>query len=56
MKQVMAALAAGGKDFNGSMQAALLTLVSANRQLVTLSSKISEMKRVMTQSVKYTVA
>lgn len=54
--QLIATLAKGGSTFAGSFNIALQSLASANREVIALSSKISEMKRVMTQSMKFTFA
>lgn len=49
-------LAAGGKQFSASLNAANIALATADRNVISLNSKIKEMSRVMTQSFKFTAA
>jgi hypothetical protein len=49
-------LAAGGSNFTASLNAANTALARANRNVITLNSKIKEMARVLTQSFKFTAA
>lgn len=54
--QMVATLANGGKAFSGSLNVALSTLSTANRQAVMLSTKLQEAMRVLSQSIKFTAA
>lgn len=55
-KQLVTTLAAGGSNFTASLNAANTALARANRNVITLNSKIKEMARVLTQSFKFTAA
>lgn len=55
-KQLVTTLAAGGSNFTASLNAANAALARANRNVITLNSKIKEMARVLTQSFKFTAA
>lgn len=55
-EKLTATLAAGGKNFAASLNAANSALATADRSLVSLNSKIKEMSRVLTQSFKFTAA
>lgn len=49
-------LAKGGQQFAASLNAANIALAQSDRTLISLSSKIKEMSRVMVQSFKFTAA
>lgn len=49
-------LAKAGPAFSSTFNTALISLATADRRLVSISAKIAEMKRVMTQSIKFTAA
>lgn len=49
-------LAAGGRQFSASLNAANIALATADRSVISLNSKIKEMSRVMVQSFKFTAA
>lgn len=49
-------LAKGGQQFAASLNAANVALAQSDRTLISLSSKIKEMSRVMVQSFKFTAA
>lgn len=55
-KTLITTLAAGGENFKNSLNAANTALALSNRQVISLSAKIKEMSRVMTQSFKFTAA
>lgn len=54
--KLTATLAAGGKDFAASLNAANKALSLADRSVISLNSKIKEMNRVLVQSFKFTAA
>lgn len=54
--KLTATLAAGGKDFAASLNAANKALSLADRSVISLNSKIKEMSRVLVQSFKFTAA
>lgn len=54
--KLTATLAAGGKDFAASLNAANKALSLADRSVISLNSKIKEMSRVLLQSFKFTAA
>lgn len=54
--QLVTTLASGGTAFTASLNAANTALAQANRNVITLNSKIKEMARVLTQSFKFTMA
>lgn len=54
--QLVATLAAGGKDFHSSLMMANTAFAQADRSVLSLNSKIKEMSRVMVQSFKFTAA
>lgn len=54
--QLVTTLASGGSAFTASLNAANTALAQANRNVITLNSKIKEMARVLTQSFKFTMA
>ena len=54
--KLTAILAAGGTQFQASLNQANLALARADRSVISLNSKIKEMGRVITQSFKFTAA
>lgn len=54
--EMVATLAAAGPAFAGSLDSFLGAFATADRNLIGISSKIKEMQRVMTQSIKFTAA
>lgn len=54
--QLVSTLAKAGPAFSNSLDSFLTTFATANRNLININSKIKEMQRVMTQSVKFTAA
>lgn len=54
--KLTATLAAGGTQFQASLNQANLALSRADRSVISLNSKIKEMGRVITQSFKFTAA
>lgn len=54
--KLTATLAKGGQQFAASLNAANVALAQSDRTLISLSSKIKEMSRVMVQSFKFTAA
>lgn len=54
--KLTATLAAGGTQFQASLNQANLALARADRSVISLNSKIKEMGRVITQSFKFTAA
>lgn len=55
-KQLVTTLAAGGQNFQASLNAANSALALADRSVISLNNKIKEMSRVMIQSFKFTAA
>lgn len=55
-KQLVTTLAAGGQNFQASLNAANSALALADRSVISLSNRIKEMSRVMIQSFKFTAA
>lgn len=55
-KQLVTTLAAGGQNFQASLNAANSALALADRSVISLSNRIKEMSRVMVQSFKFTAA
>lgn len=55
-EKVRATLAAAGPSFSASLNQVNQVLSNANRQVTVISSKIQEIERVMTQSLKFTIA
>lgn len=55
-KQLVTTLAAGGQNFQASLNAANTALALSNRSVISLSNRIKEMSRVMVQSFKFTAA
>lgn len=56
VEQMVARLGSAGPQFANSFNLALTSIASANRQVITLSSKLQEAARVFTQSFKFTAA
>lgn len=54
--QMVTTLASAGPQFVGSFNVALQALTTANRNVLSISNKIKEMQRVLTQSIKFTAA
>lgn len=54
--KMVTTLAAGGKDFTASLNAANAALALSNRSAITLGAKMKEIWRVTTQSFKFTAA
>lgn len=54
--QLISTLTAGGDRFAASLNAANAAFATANRNVISLNSKIQEMARVLTQSFKFTTA
>lgn len=54
--QLISTLTAGGDRFAASLNAANAAFATANRNVISLNSKIQEMGRVLTQSFKFTTA
>ena len=54
--QLISTLTAGGDRFAASLNAANAAFATANRNVISLNSKIQEMGRVLTQSFKFTSA
>lgn len=55
-EQMVATLASAGPAFSGTLNTFLTSFSNADRSLVSLNSHLKEMQRVMTQSVKFTMA
>lgn len=55
-EKVVATLAMAGPSFSKSFTAVTASLAGANREAAAISAKVTEMKRVMTQSLKFTIA
>lgn len=55
-EHMVATLGGAGQAFSGSFNLALKSLNQANRSVISISSQIKEMQRVMSQSVKFTAA
>lgn len=55
-EEMVATLAKAGPAFSGSLNTMLQTFATADRNLLSMSAKIKEMGRVMTQSFKFTAA
>lgn len=55
-KQLVTTLAAGGQNFQASLNAANSALALADRSVISLNNRIKEMSRVMIQSFKFTAA
>jgi hypothetical protein len=53
---MVATLAKAGPAFAGSLDSFLTAFATADRSLISISSKLKEMQRVMTQSIKFTAA
>lgn len=54
--EMVATLAAAGPAFAGSLDSFLGAFATADRNLISISRKIKELQRVMTQSIKFTAA
>lgn len=54
--EMVATLAKAGPAFAGSLDSFLTAFATADRSLISISSKLKEMQRVMTQSIKFTAA
>lgn len=56
VENMVRVLASAGPEFAGSFNIALSSLATANRNVIQISKKIQEVKRVMVQSIKFTAA
>ena len=56
VETVLSSLAGAGPTFSDSFNAASQAIASADRGLISLNGRLSEMKRVLTQSMKFTFA
>lgn len=54
--EMVATLAKAGPAFAGSLDSFLTAFATADRSLISINSKLKEMQRVMTQSIKFTAA
>lgn len=55
-EQMVTTLGKAGPAFSQSFNVALTALATADRRVITISERIREMQRVMTQSIKFTAA
>lgn len=55
-EQLVSTLGSAGPEFADSFNVALQALATADRSVISISSKFAEMRRVLTQSMKFTAA
>lgn len=55
-EQLVSTLGSAGPEFADSFNVALQALATADRSVISISSKFAEMRRVLTQSIKFTAA
>ena len=55
-EQMVKTLGQAGPAFSKTFNVALTSLATANRSVINISEKVQEMRRVMTQSIKFTAA
>lgn len=55
-EQLITTLGTAGPEFSDSFNVALQSLATADRSIISISNKVAEMKRVLTQSIKFTAA
>lgn len=55
-EQLVSTLGSAGPEFTDGFNVALQALATADRSVISISSKFAEMRRVLTQSIKFTAA